>query len=127
MTEPRARLLNDREVAELLERGIKSAQVTAMLQCTRLVCGWCDGRLYPDDKSVHSVQGPNEAGNYIHVMKDGRSYLCDASSIHSAIRALGEESMSHNMDAAEECDHEWVTSEETGRTYCLKCPADGDG
>lgn len=25
------------------------------------------------------------------------------------------------------CDHDWVESNETGRTYCLNCGEDGDG
>lgn len=26
-----------------------------------------------------------------------------------------------------ECAHDWVTSDETDRTYCLNCGEDGDG
>ena len=26
-----------------------------------------------------------------------------------------------------ECRHDWVTNEETDRTYCLNCGEDGDG
>lgn len=33
----------------------------------------------------------------------------------------------HLVNDEDSCAHDWTTNEETDRTYCLNCGADGDG
>jgi len=49
-------------------------------QATKDVCGYCGGN-FP---GWPPVEGPNAASNYVHV-RDGKTVLCEASSIHSRL------------------------------------------
>ena len=55
----------------------------ALRDAAKCVCDYCGGRGSPQRKAP--LSGPNEAGNYMHVVHEFGRFLCRASSIWSLV------------------------------------------
>lgn len=66
-------------------------------QCKQDVCMYCAGHA-PQYET--SVEGPNNAGNYVHVSLDGANLsLCAATSIFARERWLAGEALAHTKES----------------------------
>lgn len=73
--------------------------------------------------AIHSLR---KAGYAVVVFNPDELRGVPPDRLEDRLIELGNEMIDQLGDAVE-CDHDWVTSEEDDRTYCLNCGEDGDG
>lgn len=78
----------------------------------------------PADYGVHYLR---QRGYAVVIFNPDELGDVDPSRVEDRLVELGNEVIVCLGGPVKECSHDWVTSEEDDRTYCLNCGEDGDG